>query len=245
MKNTRSDADAPGDEVARIRAVYSARDRGGAPDRYAWWRPAARLQLAQRDFAVARQLRESLGTDLTQLTALDVGCGTGSFLRTLAEWGANPSQLVGSELLADRLETARLLGPPGVHWHLGPIGSLPEQPQFKLVSALTVFSSVVSPGVRAALAEQMWMRVAPGGCLLVFDLRYDNPSNSDVCRVSRTEMSRWWPHGRHRYRTVLLAPPVLRMLAPVSPTAAWLLHGLVPLLRSHFVLTVKKAASHD
>ena len=42
---------------------------------------------------------------------LEVGCGTGFWLRDFLKWGARPENVVGVDLLASRLSEARRLCP--------------------------------------------------------------------------------------------------------------------------------------
>lgn len=90
------------------------------------------------------------------------GCGTGSFLRQLIDWGADPSKLCGTELLPDRLEAACRATAHGVRWHPGRLDAIPAG-GFDLVSAHTVFSSILDPVGRHALAAGMRRSLRPGG----------------------------------------------------------------------------------
>jgi 2-polyprenyl-3-methyl-5-hydroxy-6-metoxy-1,4-benzoquinol methylase len=93
-------------EQERIKHVYG-QWRGAALARYAWHRPDILLQNAQRARTVAALLTSTVGTDLSSLRVLDVGCGSGGFVRQLIEWGATPGHLTGTEFQSDRLDLAR------------------------------------------------------------------------------------------------------------------------------------------
>ena len=43
--------------------------------------------------------------------------------------------------------------------------------EFDLVTHFTCLSSVLDPGLRAAIAAEMWRVVRPGGVVLSFDMR--------------------------------------------------------------------------
>jgi SAM-dependent methyltransferase len=226
-------------EQDRIKDVYRRWHGGAALDRYAWHRPEILQQVAARSRAFAALLSETVGGDLSALRVLDVGCGTGGFLRQLIDWGADPARLTGTELQQDRLDYARRFTAGDVSWRLGTLDSMGLR-GFDLVTAQTVFSSVLDPGLRRALAEQMWRALRPGGWALVFDFRYDNPRNRNVRKVTRAELAAWWPGERSRYRTLLLAPPIHRLLARVPWMASDLLAAVAPPLRSHFMYMVQK-----
>lgn len=228
-------------EQERIRSVYQswlASERIGA---YAWHRPDIMAQDAARHRVAGAMLAAALGPDLSRSRIVDVGCGSGGFLRKLVDWGASPARLVGTEYQPERLELARLRSPAGIRWHLGDLDFAADA-SFELAVANTVFSSILDPDARAALAAQMWRTVMPGGWCMVFDFRYNNPRNRQVLRVRRAELQRFWPTPVTRYQTLLLAPPIARRLATIDAPAVCgeLLAALAPVLRSHFVYMARK-----
>jgi SAM-dependent methyltransferase len=227
-------------EQERIRSVYQQWTAGAAMTQYAWHRPEILQQLASRHRILAPMLAAALGTDLSSARILDVGCGTGAFLRQLIAWGADPSRLTGTEFLQDRLDQARRQTADGVHWHLGGLDCA-EPGSIDLATAETVFSSILDPALRRALAADMWRAVKPGGWCMVFDFRYDNPRNPNVRKVTHTELRQYWPAEQTRYRTLLLAPPIARRLARAPHLATGLLEALLPVLRSHFIFMARKA----
>ncbi|MCC2958183.1 class I SAM-dependent methyltransferase [Massilia sp. IC2-477] len=226
-------------EQDRIREVYQRWHGGAALDRYAWHRPEILQQVAARSRAFAALLSETLGGDLSALKVLDVGCGTGGFLRQLIDWGADPDRLTGTELQQDRLDYARHYTAAEVSWRLGTLDTMGLRNQ-DLVSAQTVFSSILDDALRRELAAQMWRALRPGGWVLVFDFRYDNPRNRNVRKVTRAELVSLWPGERSRYRTLMLAPPIHRLLARAPWMASDLLAAMAPPLRSHFMYMVQK-----
>jgi SAM-dependent methyltransferase len=229
----------PRTEQDRIARVYRGWHGGAALARYAWHRPDIVFQHAMRTRALSRLLSSTVGTDLGKVRVIDVGCGTGSFLRQLIDWGATPGHLTGTELQQDRLDLARPRSAPDVHWHCGPLSALPAA-NADLVSANTVISSVLEPDLRQRLAADMWRVLKPGGWCLVFDFRYNNPRNPHVRKVTRAELDSYWPGTRRHYQTLLLAPPVGRALAGLPVLVTETLAALAPPLRSHFMYMVQK-----
>jgi SAM-dependent methyltransferase len=229
----------PQTEQERIARVYRGWHGGAALARYAWHRPDIVFQHAMRTRALSRLLANTVGTDLGKVRVIDVGCGTGSFLRQLIDWGATPAHLTGTELQQDRLDLARPRSAPDVHWHCGPLSALPAE-NADLVSANTVISSVLEPELRQRLAADMWRLLKPGGWCLVFDFRYNNPRNPHVRKLTRAELDGYWPGQRRHYQTLLLAPPVGRALAAMPALVTETLAALAPPLRSHFMYMVQK-----
>jgi SAM-dependent methyltransferase len=229
----------PQAEQERITRVYRGWHGGAALARYAWHRPDIVFQHAMRTRVLSRMLATNLGTDLGAKRVIDVGCGTGSFLRQLIDWGATPANLLGTELQQDRLDLARARSAPDVRWHCGPLSALPAD-SADLVSANTVISSVLDPELRQRLAGDMWRVLKPGGWCLVFDFRYNNPRNPHVRKLTRAELDGYWQGQRQHYQTLLLAPPVGRALAALPALVTETLAALAPPLRSHFMYMVQK-----
>ena len=221
-------------EHERITRVYRQWNDGRALPRYERLRPEVLQQSADRMRTLGAMLRRTVGSDLAALRMLDVGCGTGSFIRQLIDWGASPANLTGTELLPDRLEVARRKTAHGVHWHLGGLEGIANG-SVDLVSAHTVFSSILEDATRQALAAEMWRILRPGGWCMIFDFRYNNPRNHNVRRLTRMELGLLWPARERHYRTLLLAPPIARSLAALPYLVPEALAILAPPLRSHFI----------
>ena len=59
-------------------------------------------------------------------------------------------------------------------------------------------------------------------------------------RENLAELDAYWPGERRRYRTLMLAPPIHRLLARAPWMMADLLSTVAPPLRSHFMYMVQK-----
>lgn len=165
------------EEISRIRASFRDRDRrgkhGGAFTR-------ASLRLADDRLArMAQVITAAFGEGRPRI--LDVGCGGG---RDLAHWldaGWPSDRLAGLDLVADRVELARLAC-PGADIRLGDAGPLPfPDASFDVVTASVVLSSILDDQVRRALCAEMLRVARPGGMLLIYDFVVRNPRNPDVC----------------------------------------------------------------
>lgn len=221
------------DETHRIVAAYHRRDATGKRSLYNWQQQASHFD-RYRLHAQLIRLFQAHGLDgLGELNVLDVGCGTGSWLRTLAEWGSNPTRLHGIDLLPERIERARELS-PNIDFQVRTGWDLPfDAGSMNLVSAFVVFSSILEPNARAQLAAEMARVRAPGGAILIYDFRIRNPSNPDVVGIGRKEIARLFPNFRLHRISLTLAPPLTRRLAPRMAWAAHLLEAWFPFLRTH------------
>lgn len=223
-------------EEDRIRDAYHRRDaRVNRRARSAWFDPAY-VHLAQDvERAMLRMLRPHVGARLGSLRVLEVGCGGGAWLQSLVKWGADPARLVGIDLMRERLVGARRTCAPDVTLACASGTRLPLADAAQdLVLQATVFTSILDPDVRLAVAREMRRVLAPGGAILWYDFRVDNPKNPDVRGVGRREIVRLFPDCAIRLQTVTLAPPIGRLVSRLSWTVAHLL-GRVPWLRTHYL----------
>ena len=226
-------------EQERINQVYRQWQGSTAPASHDWHRPDVVNEAAARARVLARLLSCTVGKDLSALRVLDVGCGSGGFLRQLIEWGASPAHLAGIGLQQERLDHARLHTAPGVRWHLGRLDAFPDN-GVDLVSAHAVFSAIPDEDQRRALAAEMWRVLKPGGWTMILDARYGSPRTPGVRKVTDVELLRFWPTDERLYRTLILASPLNRMMSRLPWLVPELLGAMVPLLRSHFVYMAKK-----
>jgi SAM-dependent methyltransferase len=173
---------------------------------------------------------------------LEVGSGTGRELAWLLELGASPSRLLGIDLLPDRVESARKAY-PALHFQVANAEHLPfEDQSFDLVLAITVFSSILDPGMASNVAAEIDRVLRPGGALLWYDFRYDNPSNRDVRGVGAARVRDLFPRLSGDLQGLTLLPPVARRLGRLAPIAyPALVH--VPTLRSHLLGLLRKPSA--
>lgn len=214
---------------------------------YSLFKPGNLFLLHQRE----RTLLASLASEgvtraqLAELRILEVGCGAGGFLPDLLSYGADPTRLFGLDLDRARVSEAHRRH-PSIRFFVGNAANLPVPTGvFDLVIQSTLFTSLLDPVVRHAVAAEMIRVLRPGGFILWFDFRYNNPRNPHVRGVSRREIVReLFPGAESRFRSTLLAPPLARWLVPKSRLAAECL-SLVPLLRTHFCAIIRPPLRRD
>ena len=68
-------------EQLRIRDTYAKRDFSGKTSLYEWNRPDVIQKDVTKRLFTANLLSDTFGPDISAIRVLDVGCGTGSFLR--------------------------------------------------------------------------------------------------------------------------------------------------------------------
>jgi SAM-dependent methyltransferase len=229
------------DERQRIESEYRRRERDIGADRYAPWRPAVLSERAERLRAAAGLLKASAAFPLAGQPCLEIGYGSSGWLPDLLAWGLRERDLHGIELDPMRAARARALLPVA-DLRIGDASSLPwADGTFKFVILSTVISSIINPQMRRLVCAEALRVTDPTGVVLFYDLRWNNPSNRGVRKVTRRELLELFPGCNRRCRSVTLAPPLARVLAPRFHLAAEFL-ATVPLLRTHLMATMRPAA---
>ena len=227
-------------EAHRIREVY-ARRAGAGSGVYGWDRAGHLFMVQDLERRMLAALRRHHLLPLAGRRILEIGCGSGHFMRELVKWGADPGLLTGIDLVEDRLAAARRRLPEEVRLeNRNAAASGYAAGEFDLILQMTVFTSILDPEMRRRVAGEMLRLLAPGGRIIWYDFRVNNPRNPDVRGVGRGEIGRLFPGCTVECRAVTLAPPLARALAPIS----WSLSGLlnaVPLLRSHYLAVLAPA----
>ena len=173
---------------------------------------------------------------------LDVGCGTGTLLRELLELGVEAQNCTGVDFLSDRIEEANKRSPQAMNFQVGGLESVDPAHRFDLVTAFTVLSSVLDAQARQELLKEMWSRVKPGGWMMIFDFRFNNPRNKDVRAVRSIDFDCLSASCAQQITKSLLTPPPLaRLLCKVYWRLDPLFAALIPVLRSHTINLLQRS----
>jgi ubiquinone/menaquinone biosynthesis C-methylase UbiE len=226
-------------ERRRILAEYQRRAKEIEADRYSPWQPAEIFFKTRRKIVAAEMLNEARVFPGSGDACLEVGCGTIGWLADLISWGVRESDLHGIDIDALRISRAREIL-PFADLRIGDATGLPwGNNNFNLVIASTVFTSVLDLNVRSLMADEIIRVLTPGGALLWYDFAFNNPKNPQVQGISRREIRNLFPRLVGKTRSVTLAPPLSRLIAPRSWTLATLLEA-IPFLRTHVLAVLIK-----
>jgi ubiquinone/menaquinone biosynthesis C-methylase UbiE len=225
-------------EEARIRAAYARREEDDT--RYSWSSPGYQFMMQRRELRLLALFRRYDCEDLAAKKILEVGCGTGQWLRDFVKWGARPENVTGIDLLPQRLSRARRLCPPAVRIQCASAAQLPfSNEKFDLVLQSTVFTSILDPDLRRRVAAEMMRAVKSNGFILWYDYHVNNPWNNDVRGVKRREIYQLFPDCRIELKRITLLPHLARLLAPYSYLGCCLLEKLPPLC-THYLGVIRK-----
>ena len=184
----------PKTEPDAVRERYARR---AASDLYSPLRPDVWQTLQERQRAMLRLFARLGWADLSALSLMEVGCGTGGNLLELLRLGFAPERLSGAELLPERVAQARRVLPASVALFEGDALAMNlAAASHDVVLVSTVFSSLLDDAFQQRLADAMWSWLKPGGGVLWYDFTVDNPRNADVRGVPLARLRRLFPHGQ-------------------------------------------------
>jgi len=210
-------------------------------NRHSILEPGNLLMIQERERWLAGLLRKHGWHSLEDLRVFEAGCGGGYNLRLFVQWGARPANLAGTDI--DPVATAYCVSrSPEILVHTGSAVRIPEPDRaFDISLAFTLFSSIHDEETAEAIASELFRITKPGGLILIYDMRRNNPRNAAVHAVALDDIRRWFPKCPLKVHSLTLAPPIAR---PIGRWAPWLYGPLaaVPPLRTHHLVVLRRPA---
>ena len=230
------------DKLEQIKSIYANRRHSINPEWYDLKHGNVLASIHERQREILIAVKAAGIRDFTKANVLEVGCGKGGNLLDFIRFGFSPFNLVGNDLIEERIEFAKNVLPSGVKLISGDASkiNLPRQ-SFEIVYQSMVLSSILQQDMRSDICNKMWTLLKPGGIILSYDFMYNNPRNPNVRRLTKSEIKNLFPEAEHySYRKLTLAPPVSRSLCKNSYTRYSILNSL-PFLRTHLLTVLKKS----
>jgi ubiquinone/menaquinone biosynthesis C-methylase UbiE len=227
------------EETSRLRRVFSNR----APQaRYSLFDAANLLACQERERRILSALVRHGLAPLTDIKILDIGCETGFWIREFVRWGAKPENIVGVELLPDRVKEAKSLCAAGAAILCANATDLNSPDEaFDIVIQSTVFTSVLDDKMRVRSAQEMVRVLRRNGRILWYDFTVNNPLNPNVRGINRKSIMRLFPNCRFEFQRLTLAPPIARPIALLSSLSYRVLSAL-RLFDTHCLAIIQKNA---
>jgi ubiquinone/menaquinone biosynthesis C-methylase UbiE len=226
-------------ETRRIREVYERRQALSVKSGETSLDAYERCAIHEREELLAHIFQKIGWSSLAGLRILEIGCGTGTLIRHLYDFGAEPEKCYGVDVLDSRLHEAKHLG-PNANFLLASAADLPlPNERFDLVLQFTVFTSVLAADLKQAMAAEILRVLRKGGRFVWYDFAYDNRRNRNVRGIGRGEIRRLLPNCRLRFWRVTVAPPVGRPAARISPFLYRIISEL-GVFRSHYMCLAEK-----
>jgi 2-polyprenyl-3-methyl-5-hydroxy-6-metoxy-1,4-benzoquinol methylase len=223
----------------KIKRIYLKRKEKKLDKLYDWYNPDVQFSTSQYNKYFSILLNKAYGNDLSKLKILDVGCGDGNFIRTLIEWGCEPKNITGIDLMRYRINTCKKKTHSDVKFIVGNFSK--QFKNFDLVVANTVFTSILKSNERKILAHNMWNATKINGWVMIFDFRYNNPYNKNVKKISIKDLKKYFNHSnKFFYCYLLMIPIIARKIVKYSYIFSEILIFIFPFLKSHFIFMAKK-----
>lgn len=227
-------------EAENIRERYLRREELNTCHRYNPLRSCNYMSTQEKERAIIRWINSCNIEPVENKRLLEVGCGSGGNLLFLISLGFRPENLVGNELLEDRIKSARQRLPAATNLLLGDASKLDlEEESFDVVLQSTVFTSIIDNAFQQKLANKMWALTKPGGGILWYDFTVNNPNNPDVRGVPVKRVYELFPEGQITSWRLTLAPPINRRVTAIHPLL-YNIFNVFPILRTHVLCWIKK-----
>lgn len=222
------------DDLDVIRDTYASYASSG---RYRLWdrsNRGMRRQAAEAQAAIANLIsRSSPLPGGASFAVLDLGCGDGSLADVVRDAGVTATW-TGVDLRQSVVEHAAAAHPWATFVEAA-ADNLPfSANSFDVVVCAVLFSSLPSAVMEARVAREIRRVLRPGGWLVWYDLRYNNPWNKAVHGITRSRIGGLFNGWTADLQTYTLLPPITRRLGRTTPFTYPLLHAIPP-LRSHLL----------
>ncbi len=231
-------------EVRRLIETYRNYRQGTTQSKWDESNWGYRAILRERQKAITNFLRMYGFAPLGTRRVLDVGCGSGKVLASLLSLGAKPENLYGIDLIPERIAEAKEHY-PALNFQCANAERL-EFPDssFELVLLFTVFSSILDEQMARNVAREVFRVLRPGGGILWYDFRYNNPFNQNVWGMGLAQIRRVFPDAKVHLALITLVPPLARRLGWLTPLFYPMLAAMPP-LRTHYLGLLMKMAPNS
>ena len=205
--------------------------------------PGTQFQVLAFQLSLIRAL-SSIDFDLKSSTLLDVGCGSAAGLYQFIRLGFAQHNITGIDVRAVPIDGARAAY-PNANFVRGDASKMEfEDAAFDVVSESTMFVSLTSDDLRAAIASEMLRVCRPGGYLVLIDWRTPWPGNPNYKALTLREVRRLFEVGETTdlvaRRRGALVPPLGRMISHRAWPLYFLVSALVPALVGQVVYVLKR-----
>ncbi len=171
---------------------------------------------------------------ISEAKILEIGAGQGNNVAYFLEGGFKKENIFANELLPERL--IALQGKVLKHnIFSGNAITINYNAKFNCIYQSTVFTSILNVEDRKQLAQKMWTILEEDGVIFWYDFIFNNPNNTNVRKVTTTEIKSLFPHAKKiSFQSITLAPPIGRRVGKLYQLFNW------PFLRSHVFAVIEK-----
>lgn len=228
------------DELLEIKSRYKRREKNIPKNKYALTNSHILLIIQEKEREMIKFLKRYGMLPLQDKKILEIGCGTGQNLIEFIRMGAEPKNIIGNDLLENRISTAGKLLPQDVELICQDASTLdlPDN-SFDIILQSTVFTSILDDELQIKIANHMCQLLKPNGIILWYDFIHANPFNPDVRAVSIRKIHNLFPQSEIKVKRITLFPFIASFVTRhlYFPYAVF---DFFPFLRMHVLCTIKK-----
>ena len=184
-------------------------------------------------------IKKIFGSDFENKSLLEIGCGSGGVLHDFEKWGTFESNILGIDLLFDRLMEAKQRLPNALIAESNGEYIPFQSNRFDIVLQFTALSSILDANIRQNVANEMLRVLKPDGLIIWYDF-WLNPMNRQTHGITKKEIKHLFGNGcRYAFHKITLAPPIARKLVPISRIAAEILES-IRIFNTHWLVFIRK-----
>lgn len=229
-------------EMERLEEVYKDRKEKNLSTRYSLFQKGTLQQIQERERVLLEMLKKTIGTSVVDKRVLDIGCGDGGTLFPMLYYGFQAENCFGIDLQADRINQARKKLPNMIFACCSAEDIPFEKGKFDLVMTFTCLTMIIDKKIRETVCRQVLEMLKPGGWILNYEPRVNNPRYPSIKAVSLNELKGYFPGLKYFSKTLTLVPPLGRAVGKHSVTVCNLL-SIFPFLRTHRMTMFQKPLS--
>jgi 2-polyprenyl-3-methyl-5-hydroxy-6-metoxy-1,4-benzoquinol methylase len=176
-------------ENRRIKDAYKRRLENGDYDRWSLLSAYSMAVKCEREARFTEMVSKT-GKKISEIRVLDVGCGRGDFLLFLLQLGVKPSNIHGVDLVESHILEAKVRLPDAVTLRTADLLDETEViEKYDIVTCFVVFTSIVDNEYRRRFAGQIRALAKDDGLIVLYDFKYNNPGNSDVRKLTSSDVN--------------------------------------------------------
>ncbi len=208
---------------------------------YKWSNTRLGNQLIEKErFIKIKNLFKSNSIELKNKIIIDIGCAGGNTISLLKNLGASEKNICGIDLREKRLNIAKKSFPKA-NFELMDARKIkfPDQ-SFDFINVFTVLTSILDSDHRHSVSKELVRILRPGGYILYYDFRFNNPFNKNVRGIKLEEIKLLFPNMEKDLKLITVFPPMIRMLSGLAKNL-YPVFSKTSFLKTHYLSLIKKA----
>lgn len=222
-------------EIERIKYVYGKY----SPHSSKWSNNNIRNKLIYEErFENLKNLLELHNININNSKILDAGCAGGNFFASLLKSGIEEENIYGIDIRKNRIEDAKKKFPKSNLRLMDARIMDFQNDSFDIVLAFTLYSSILDKNIRKQISKEIVRVLNKGGVLLYYDIRYNNPFNRNVYKMTASDIDYLFPSMKKTLMPLTVSPPLIRKMGTLSRRFYPLLANL-NLFKTHYLGLLK------